>query len=184
MFVSDLISALASGMTLRFFPLWLKDRVGLRPSAALVAECLSYLSIAGSSWLMLGLAARVGRVWTIILARCAGVGLLLALALLEPVWREWRLILPLYLVRMGLMNGIAALSQSIMNDHAPKRTRGRWNALDSVKSVGWSGSAVAGGFLVDVYGYRATFMLTAAAALVGTLLKLPLLWIVDVEGPS
>lgn len=178
LFLSDLVSALASGMTLRFFPLWLKDKVHLSPSTALLTESVSYLSITCFSPLMLLLKAKVGRVWVIVLTRLIGVGILFSLAFLESTWSTWQLILPLYLVRMGLMNSVTALKQS-MNDYAPKKIRGRWNALDSVKSVGWSGSAILGGYLVDMYGYRSTFMLTACAALIGTALKLPLLWIVE-----
>lgn len=42
-----------------------------------------------------------------------------------------------------------------------QETRGRWNSLDSVLAFGWCGSAVAGGFLLDAYGFDSTFCITA-----------------------
>lgn len=39
--------------------------------------------------------------------------------------------------------------------------RGRWNSLDSILAFGWCGSAVAGGFLLDAFGFDLTFLITA-----------------------
>ena len=43
-----------------------------------------------------------------------------------------------------------------------KSDRGRWNSIDSITSMGWSGSAVIGGILADKYGYGFSFLVTAA----------------------
>ena len=59
-------------------------------------------------------------------------------------------------------------------DFVPKRRRARWNSLDSVTRLGWSGSALAGGFIISKYGYGKTFLLTAALQMVAALILLPL----------
>lgn len=42
-------------------------------------------------------------------------------------------------------------------------SRGRWNSLDCLLAFGWCGSAVAGGFLLDKFGFDLTFIITASA---------------------
>lgn len=44
----------------------------------------------------------------------------------------------------------------------PQETRGRWNSTDNVMQLGWSGSAVLGGFLLDRYSFNGTFLITAS----------------------
>ena len=43
-----------------------------------------------------------------------------------------------------------------------QETRGRWNSTDNVMQLGWSGSAVLGGFLLDRYSFDGTFLITAS----------------------
>lgn len=60
-------------------------------------------------------------------------------------------------------------------DFVPRRHRGKVNAVDSVRSFSWSGSAALGGFLIERIGFRRTFLVTAAiktAAFVPLLLLL------------
>jgi len=45
---------------------------------------------------------------------------------------------------------------------ALQETRGRWNSTDNVMQLGWSGSAVLGGFLLDRYSFDGTFLITAS----------------------
>ena len=40
-----------------------------------------------------------------------------------------------------------------------------WNSLDGIAGLGWSGSAVVGGYLIKGYGFQACFLVTAAAQL-------------------
>lgn len=47
-------------------------------------------------------------------------------------------------------------------DWVPRHLRGRVNAVDSVRSFSWSGSAALGGFLIQRYGFQRTFLITAA----------------------
>lgn len=46
-------------------------------------------------------------------------------------------------------------------DFVPRRHRGKVNGLDSIRSFSWSGSAALGGFLIERFGFRHTFVATA-----------------------
>ena len=41
-------------------------------------------------------------------------------------------------------------------------TRGRWSSIDTVLHLGWSVSAVAGGFLLDRFSFAGVFLATAS----------------------
>ena len=56
--------------------------------------------------------------------------------------------------------------------------RGRWSSLDGVTMFGWSGSAMLGGYLLDLYGFQAVFVATAAMQFSGSLLLACLLPVV------
>ena len=51
-----------------------------------------------------------------------------------------------WIVREGSLNAVFGLKKSLMMDHTPKKSRGRWNAVDSLQSSVWAGTAAAGGF--------------------------------------
>ncbi|RHY82795.1 hypothetical protein DYB35_009667 [Aphanomyces astaci] len=66
-------------------------------------------------------------------------------------------------------------------DHVPKAWRGRWNALEGLTMFCYSGSAMAGGFLIERYGYRFCFFVTSLIFLAGLMLELLLLPIIRNE---
>eukprot|EP00966_Prymnesium_polylepis_P215589 4992580-Prymnesium_polylepis.1 len=63
-------------------------------------------------------------------------------------------------------------------DFVPKATRARWQALDSVSSATWCGSAALGGVLCDRHGYVFTFYFTAALQFMGVLVRALLVFVV------
>jgi MFS family permease len=67
-----------------------------------------------------------------------------------------------YLVRTAAMNASYPIQRAILMDLVPKKQRGRWNSLENLTSFTWTGSAALGGVLVDRFGYRFTFLITAA----------------------
>lgn len=128
LFLSDLVTSLASGMTIKFFPLWLKDEVGLSPSMSLVTESLTYVMMALFSPVALAVSKRLKRLPTMIGTRVMGTSILIGLGLLKPFWRHWEVILPLYLLRMGIMNCTGALNTSIMVRGGDQKPR-EWTLL-------------------------------------------------------
>ena len=57
---------------------------------------------------------------------------------------------------------ICCCQKSILNDYVKKEERGFWNALESITRVGWSGSAMVGGIIVNRFGFGWSFGLTAS----------------------
>ncbi|RHZ18301.1 hypothetical protein DYB31_006552 [Aphanomyces astaci] len=73
------------------------------------------------------------------------------------------------------------LLQNDTDDEPPESWRGRWNALEGLTMFCYSGSAMAGGFLIERYGYRFCFFVTSLIFLAGLMLELLLLPIIRNE---
>eukprot|EP00667_Euglena_gracilis_P008170 EG_transcript_8273 len=179
--VSNVVTGLASGMTIKFFPLFFQNEAGLSPIAVNAIFVVSPLTIALTSTTIQPISRYCGRIETILLIRAIGIGLLVAMAVLKQYWRNPAVTIPLYIVRTALMNSVYPLTKSVMMDFIPKRSRGKWTAVNSIASFGWSGSAVLGGWLVDVHGYGFSFHITAAVQGVAAALWVLLLPIVPRE---
>ena len=122
----------------------------------------------------------IGRVQVCIAFRLIGAGMLIAIAL-SPLQKP-ELIIPLYLLRQWFVQSPIGLSKSVLNDYASKKHRAKWNALDSINTSSWAGSAVLGGFLADKFGsYRPVFLVTAGLSVLASLLNVPLLLLVALE---
>jgi len=162
-FISNLISSLGSGMTVKFFPLFFKDEVGMSPSQVQIIYCLVPLVMVILGALCTKIAnAGVGRVQTTALYNMGGILLLLCMVSFKKYLDFHPLYLvPIYVFRTGLMNATYPLCESILMDFVPKDKRARWKSLDSVASFGWCGSAAFGGWLADKYDYTHTFLVTA-----------------------
>lgn len=162
-FISGLISSLGSGMTVKFFPLFFKDEVGMTPSQVQVIYCLVPLVMVVLGALCTKIASTgVGRVQTTALYNIGGISLLLCMVFFKKYLDVHPFYLvPIYVLRTGLMNASYPLCESILMDFVPKNQRARWKSLDSVASFGWCGSAAFGGWLADKYDYTHTFLATA-----------------------
>ena len=175
-FASDLFLAFGSGMTVKFFPLFFKNSVGLSPRGVsavfmitpLVMAAASFAAQRVATWIGLKI-GDVGRgcIWTAILFKTAGIGFLLLMTLAPSLWTNPPAIVTIYIVRTALMNCVSPLQKSVFNDHIDKKHRGKWNGLDAIRGFGWSGSAYVGGLLVDGSGYGSSFALTAAIQFCG-----------------
>ena len=178
-FGSGLISSLGSGMTVKFFPLFWKNAVGLTPVNTQFIYLAVPLVMMGFGTMNKPLARCLGRAQTITLFRVIGICNLYLLT-----WLVGRkvvnplIVIPVYLIRTGFMNAPYPLEESIVMDNVSSATRARWKSLDSIQQFGWCGSAALGGVLIDARGYEATFQLTAAIQLLATISFIPLFWIV------
>merc|ERR1719158_1291504 len=88
------------------------------------------------------------------------------------------ILLVVFLARGGFANSSYPLDRSILMDFTPSSQRGRWNAVESLTSMTWSGSAFFGGFLADSHNYRYTFLITALVYGVAQVCYSPLLVLV------
>ena len=187
-FISGLISSLGSGMTVKFFPLFFKDEVGMTPSQVQIIYTLVpiVMAIFGTFATKLATDIGFGRVQTMIAFWIVGISLLLSMVVFKsyldvhPIY-----LVPIYVLRTALMNSVYPLENSILMDYVPKNQRARWKSLDSVASFGWCGSAAFGGWLADNYDYTHTFLCTAVFQIVALFIWCLLLPLVPrIEGTS
>ena len=82
LFGSSVLLGLASGMTIKFFPLFFKNECGMSPVAVQVIYAVLPLVLAAFSRLGTALAMRIGRVQTMVGLKVVGIGLLVTMALL------------------------------------------------------------------------------------------------------
>eukprot|EP00924_Labyrinthula_sp_SR-Ha-C_P004052 augustus_masked-scaffold_3-processed-gene-12.6-mRNA-1 protein AED:0.03 eAED:0.13 QI:0/-1/0/1/-1/1/1/0/434 len=182
MLTSDILFALGSGMTIKFFPLFFMNEVKLSPSVVQVISILSRLLLMMFTTVAQKLSVHTGRVQIITMARLLGIAFLVLISFLVDYHHYTRpVIVILYLFRTALMNCTYPLDESILMDNVKKDERSKWKSLESVTVFGWTGSAFIGGILADKFSYGFSFLITAAFQLVGALVYLFLLPIVTDE---
>ncbi|KAK9820228.1 hypothetical protein WJX72_007681 [[Myrmecia] bisecta] len=159
---SDYIGALAAGMTIKFFSLFFIQKCSLGPVQVSLLSVVGPVGISLLSLLCQKVSKRLGRVQTSLATRLVDIGLLMTMAYLPTgVGRARNVLLAAHLTRMAFANCTRPLLRSVLMDNTPKRHRAKVNALDSVRAFSWSGSAAAGGALIERYGFQTTFLITA-----------------------
>ena len=171
LFVSSLVFSIGSGMTVKFFPLFFKEEVGMSPSQVQVIYVLVPVFMAILSGLGTRLSKSLGRVETTVLLQVLGVSCLYAMVFFKQFLDPHPFVLvPVYVLRTGLMNSPYPLLESILMDFVPKEQRARWKSLESIAQFGWCGSAAVGGYISDRWDYTHTFFITALVQTVGIIL--------------
>lgn len=160
--VSDFISGLGSGMSVKFFPLFFKQHLELDPISI---NCIYIVLPIFMTIVAIGsqkLAKSFGRAHVSSMLNYAGCLGLFGLAAVGKYLdsNDWRIVLPIYFIST-LQHCTRPLKKAILMDYVPKSKRARYNSIDSINRFGWSGSAVFGGFSVDKYGFGPLFFMTA-----------------------
>ena len=183
LFTSEVLLALGSGMTIKFFPLFFRNEVGMSPVSVQLVYLISPLLMLPMAFAMQKVSKIVGRVVVILVARVIGISCLVAMALLFQVWGIVNpfIICPIYIFRTAIMNSSYPLEESILMDSVPSHQRAKWKTLESISVAGWAGSAFVGGALADRYGYQSTFFITAALQGIGSVAIIFLLPLVGAE---
>lgn len=178
LFCFDMVVSLGSGMTVKFFPLFFKNDANLTPTEVQVIYLIVPIVMVACSGIGQKMSKSLGRVQTIITVKSLGLSLLYILVFqVDYLVKTPLLLVPIYVLRTGLINSTYPLQESILMDFVPKNERARWKSLESVSQFGWCGSAVLGGYLADKYDYTFTFLITAilqSVGVVGYTLLLPL----------
>ena len=107
-----------------------------------------------SPTLCLKLASLFGRPKTIVLVRIVEP---VALFVMGFITDNVYFVAGTFVVFLGLPIGSKAIEKAVLMDYSPKRSRGRWNALESVNRVSWAGSAALGGILATYAGWIPVF---------------------------
>jgi MFS family permease len=165
---------LANGMTVRYFSLYYTQVLKFTPTSLCILNVICRLWIAGFVKAVSPLAKCVGRT-----NLCLCLHLLSAFFTLgiygggffnvPPLW----LSCGSYLLRYGFLQARDPLLYSITMDIVPESQRSRWAALNSLRTLSFSGSAFIGGILADMYGYELSFLITVISLGFCTLLFLP-----------
>jgi MFS family permease len=172
--LNDVITCIGAGMTVKFFPLFFKNDYDLSPIQLQVLFAVYCMSFALFTWLCERATSRIGRVQGSLLFSLGAVACLFTLAYV----RYLPLVILVFILRGALQNSIYPIDRSIVMDFVPSDQRGRWNAVESLSAITWSGSAVVGGYLMDTHDYRFTFVITGYIYLAACCLRVPLLWMV------
>ena len=186
----EIITSLASGMSVKFFPIFFLHVLELDPIQVQFIYLLTPILTATTANLVQSYSRIWGRIFVTCVVRACGTSLLLLMAWITSqhaffvtsssndggndgdvdqkesnadmgVWRY--VLICVFLLRSALMNSTKPLTKSIMMDFVPKKQRGRWQALQSVNEFSWSGSAFLGGLLIDRYGFTGIFTATACS---------------------
>ena len=84
--LSDTVSMLGSGMTVKFFPLFFGEDLHWGPVGVNLIYVLGPLGIAAGSILAQKLAMRIGRIETVLVTKFMGVSLLVGLSFTQNPW--------------------------------------------------------------------------------------------------
>lgn len=134
--VSDFITCIGAGMTVKFFNLFFIEEYHFSTADIAFVQIGYAFTIAAFTWLLGQIAKRIGRAQTSFLSFLSNGLMLFLMARLDSL----PLLLSLFMVRGGLANGTGPLDRSIQMDYTPSKNRGKWNALQSLNSLTWSGN--------------------------------------------
>lgn len=167
--MADVTSGLASGMSIRYFAIFLSDNLQMSP----VKVQLLYLIAPLVQVVLMKLIQYLAKIWGRCLMAVAfkwiGISLMVAMVFSYQLEFSVWVTATILILRTGFMNSPSALTRSVLMDHVPKEERAKWSALESVNMFSWSGSAVLGGLLVDKMGIIFNFCATAFLQFLATL---------------
>jgi len=150
LFFSSFLISSGSGLTIRYFPLYFKNELDLKPIAVQIIYASIPLSVAfGTSFIRL-VTSFTGHVPVIFSSRLTAVLALFIISYASDSITPAILVL-LYILRMICMNSTHPIAQSLMMDNCVKNKRNTWKKIESLASLGWAVCAVIGGVLVDRY---------------------------------
>lgn len=165
--VADVGSGLASGMSIRYFPIFFVRDLHLNPVQVQILYVVAPLLNAWLQTRALMLAKIFSRCRVHVAFKWTGVTLMLAMMASHTHHLSTYVTCILYIIRTAFMNSTSALMRSLLMDNVGKN-KGKWSAMESVNMFGWSGSAFIGGLLVDHLGMMPLFGATAFGQFLAT----------------
>ena len=189
----ELWFGIASGITVKFFSLWLKQ-LGLSPAIVILHMALVEISIATLAFVAEKIQKKLGRLPTDLLFKAIGLSCFLLIVVSDSLgW--WQSLVPLqgclFILRTSAMNSTKSLTDSLANDALPRQHRAVFNAADSVAGFGWSASSFLGGFILEklvtgngdpLQSYRNLFLVTFSMQAAGLLPTMWLWWVTRRDG--
>jgi predicted MFS family arabinose efflux permease len=171
LFFAQFVIAMGSGMTVKYWPLFLKNECHMSMKTIQILSIIVILEIIVFQYIAQTISKKLGRIYTVFMLNMMGITAQTALGLL-PDYNNARLIGFLYTFRFSIMNSSGPLISSALMDIVPKDHRARWGSLSSIVTLGWCGSALLGGFINDKTDYSNTFLVTSGCHLIGNFIYL------------
>lgn len=166
--IADVVSGLASGMSIRYFPIFFVENLHMGPVKVQILYALTPMLMSLCMKLAQKLSTRFGRCRVSVAFKWTGVVLMWTLVIVYRLGLPRWLVCTIYILLTGFINSTAALTKSVLMDHVPPSERGRWSALESLNMFSWSGSAALGGYLVGMIGMVPLFCTTAGIQFLAT----------------
>jgi hypothetical protein len=94
--VANIISGVASGMTVKFFPIFFMREVGLNPVSTNCVLMATPLTVASFSFVAKSLSKSVGSLRVVLLFKALGIAILATMAANPWMWERKGLIVPVY----------------------------------------------------------------------------------------
>jgi hypothetical protein len=168
---AEAVSGIASGMSIRYFPIFFVHQLHLSPIQVQSMYMITPLGQLAFTKLARYLASRFGAPCLVMVAfQWSFVCLLVSLILCHVKWGSpvW-IVCSLYVLLASLMNSTSALGKAIVLNAVPRQDVGKWDFVDSLNMFVWSASAAFGGFLVGWKGIIFNFWVTAGLQLLASL---------------
>ncbi|MHA2273817.1 MAG: MFS transporter [Candidatus Hodarchaeales archaeon] len=179
--ISGLIIGFGAGMTVYFFPIFFKEEYSVSP--ILLNAIFMFMNITTGFSGIAGqrISKRLGLVETMFLLQMSAVYALAFITQFPPLF----LLIPLFIARNAFMNAAGPLNRTIVMDRIAKRHRAKWNSLEQLSwGFFWNVSAALGGWIIENFGFRVCFTITATLYMTATLLLLVLFGRVEQEGKA
>jgi MFS family permease len=167
--MADVAAGLSSGMSIRYFAIFLYDNLKLDPVLVQVLYTVTPALQIGLQRYAQHLGDLHGRCRTTVWLKWIGILFMFSMvAAYEHGLPRW-VVCAVFVLRTAFNNAPAALTKSVLMDSVPKSERAKWASLESVNMFSWSGSAFLGGILVQHYGILFNFSATAGLQFMATL---------------
>lgn len=167
--IADVSTGLASGMSIRYFAIFLYDNLKLDPVMVQVLYIVAPAVQIGLQKYAQRLGDIYGRCRATVWLKWIGIVLMFSMAAAYKNGLSRWVVCTLFVLRTAFMNAPAALTKSVLMDSVPKAERAKWASLESVNMFSWSGSAFLGGILVQHFGILFNFSATAGLQFLATL---------------
>lgn len=166
--VSNFTTAVGSGMTFKYWPLFFKHDFNYSPSQVCLLQLSIWMGIAASSAFLNPVLLRyMDRLVASNVLHMSSTAILFIISIGSlGVWVE----APLVILRNALINSGGPLQAAMVMDLVPQQHRGKWSSILSLRRMTWSGSAFVGGILSDSHDYRYAFFITACVHTVAGLM--------------
>jgi len=174
---------LANGMTVRYFALYFTQVLRFTPAQLCILNAVCRLFIAGFAQLGKPLSVWLGRSNLALVLHLGSAVATLGIYGGGMFTPSVLVACGCYLLRFACLHARDPVLYSMTMDCVPLSQRSRWAALNSLRTLSFSASAVLGGYLADRHGYEFSFTVTIWSLLACTILMLPaLLWFPKQEG--